>query len=431
MQRLNYNETNGIIIGPEFSRIFCEIILQSIDVSLKNKLSELKLTFKVDYEIYRYVDDYFIFFNDKKHSEIIKSELADALRLYKLHLNLAKERLFTKPIITEQTIARNKIAKFFKEVIYIDERWDKSAPKNEMDIVRLRVKPFKSNSIITKFKAIIQESGVGYPDVLNYALVSINKRLQYRTERFGNATLLQEAETETAQSMQELLVGVVEFCFFIFSVEPRVTFSIKLSSLIMQVLQLVRASGFTRVQRDTVYKSIYDNINSVLTKFKNHKYTELETVYLFQVMNELGRSYKASSSKLEEYFGINVDENPPHTANLNYFAIMGLLLYIGNDDQYSSLHTKLLTIINQKFQSSHQKGIKKLADTELFLLFTDVLSCPFIGEDDKKCIMKKCGIEENLGNLIEFYSKEKLCFTNWRMSNFARELDRKRGREVY
>lgn len=31
MRRMNYNETNGIVIGPEFSRIFAEIILQYID----------------------------------------------------------------------------------------------------------------------------------------------------------------------------------------------------------------------------------------------------------------------------------------------------------------------------------------------------------------------------------------------------------------
>ena len=31
VQKLNANETNGIIIGPEFSRIFAEIILQQID----------------------------------------------------------------------------------------------------------------------------------------------------------------------------------------------------------------------------------------------------------------------------------------------------------------------------------------------------------------------------------------------------------------
>ena len=31
MQKANYNETNGIIVGPEFSRVFAEIIMQAID----------------------------------------------------------------------------------------------------------------------------------------------------------------------------------------------------------------------------------------------------------------------------------------------------------------------------------------------------------------------------------------------------------------
>ena len=38
MQRLNYNETNGIVIGPEFSRIFAEIILQRVDKEVEKAL---------------------------------------------------------------------------------------------------------------------------------------------------------------------------------------------------------------------------------------------------------------------------------------------------------------------------------------------------------------------------------------------------------
>lgn len=34
MQRMNYNETNGILIGPEVSRIFSEIILQAVDAEV-------------------------------------------------------------------------------------------------------------------------------------------------------------------------------------------------------------------------------------------------------------------------------------------------------------------------------------------------------------------------------------------------------------
>ena len=53
MQGLNQKETNGIIIGPEFSRIFAEIILQAADVELERKLqNSANLVHKTHYEIF-------------------------------------------------------------------------------------------------------------------------------------------------------------------------------------------------------------------------------------------------------------------------------------------------------------------------------------------------------------------------------------------
>ena len=66
MQKMNYNETNGIVIGPEFSRIFAELILQKIDKNVEKELYKKKHKFKEDYDIYRYVDDFFVFYNDEK-----------------------------------------------------------------------------------------------------------------------------------------------------------------------------------------------------------------------------------------------------------------------------------------------------------------------------------------------------------------------------
>lgn len=72
MQLANYNETNGIVVGPEVSRIFAEIILQQIDINVLNYLQGKDLKIGEDYEIRRYVDDYFIFSNNLQCLEIIK-----------------------------------------------------------------------------------------------------------------------------------------------------------------------------------------------------------------------------------------------------------------------------------------------------------------------------------------------------------------------
>ena len=48
MQLAKYNETNGIVVGPEISRIFAEIILQQIDLNVLKKLEE-NYKYGVDY----------------------------------------------------------------------------------------------------------------------------------------------------------------------------------------------------------------------------------------------------------------------------------------------------------------------------------------------------------------------------------------------
>ena len=110
MQNLNYGETNGIIIGSEFSRIFAELILQQIDKTVYHELRKDGIIHKKDYEVFRYVDDYFVFYNDEATKETIQSVYKLELRKYKLYLNDSKAKLYDKPIITELSIAKQKIS---------------------------------------------------------------------------------------------------------------------------------------------------------------------------------------------------------------------------------------------------------------------------------------------------------------------------------
>ena len=96
MQSINYGETNGILIGPEFSRIFAELIFQKIDQTVELKLAQQKnIHLGRDYECYRYVDDYFLFFNDDKVKEIIMTLFRLELKEYKLGLSDAKPNSMT------------------------------------------------------------------------------------------------------------------------------------------------------------------------------------------------------------------------------------------------------------------------------------------------------------------------------------------------
>jgi hypothetical protein len=118
MQNLNHKETNGIVIGPEFSRVFAEIILQSVDVELVTKLAVREnLTHKVDYEIFRYVDDFFVFYNKESTQLKIFRDASGSSQVKKLSINTAKIKHYQKPIITEITIAKERISTLLNDEI--------------------------------------------------------------------------------------------------------------------------------------------------------------------------------------------------------------------------------------------------------------------------------------------------------------------------
>lgn len=80
MQHCNYNETNGIVVGPEMSRIFSEIILQDIDLKIIRDLKNDGFTLGKDYDIRRYVDDSFVFFNDYNCADKIKKIMKNVMK---------------------------------------------------------------------------------------------------------------------------------------------------------------------------------------------------------------------------------------------------------------------------------------------------------------------------------------------------------------
>jgi hypothetical protein len=62
MQRCNNNETNGIAIGPEVSRVFSEVIFQEIDrITIKELETSYELYHGKHFRVFRYVDDYIVF----------------------------------------------------------------------------------------------------------------------------------------------------------------------------------------------------------------------------------------------------------------------------------------------------------------------------------------------------------------------------------
>lgn len=61
LQSMNGSITNGIVVGPEFSRALAEILLQTIDNEVILELENLGYIRERTYNVSRYIDDIYIF----------------------------------------------------------------------------------------------------------------------------------------------------------------------------------------------------------------------------------------------------------------------------------------------------------------------------------------------------------------------------------
>jgi hypothetical protein len=79
-------QTIGIPIGPDTSHIVAEALATSVDVLFKEKFGRWPAGF-------RYVDDYYLFFEEQGEAERALADLSRALQEYELQLNFDKTRV--------------------------------------------------------------------------------------------------------------------------------------------------------------------------------------------------------------------------------------------------------------------------------------------------------------------------------------------------
>jgi hypothetical protein len=89
-------QTIGIPIGPDTSHIIAEAIATSLDLSLRTRLKQWPIGF-------RYVDDYFMFFQTMSECEEALAALARVLKDYELQLNFEKTKIASVSDISEDS----------------------------------------------------------------------------------------------------------------------------------------------------------------------------------------------------------------------------------------------------------------------------------------------------------------------------------------
>ena len=406
----NHGETNGIIIGPETSRIFSEIILQRIDIDTISNLKQDGLDLGRDYTVKRYVDDYFVFSKKEETCKKVFKKFKENLESYKLHINESKTNIYTTPFMTSLTIAKSETRSFINN--FIDQHIIQS--EEEKYTVICKGSPSKkANRLIQEFKQILFSNTTDYSGVAGIALSRICKKVHAIKN-------IASAGNTDRESIFNLIYILLELCFFILSMTPRV----RVTYLVIQIsaICLDLSKSLSYDHENNIKKKILDEsiLFLDLMIYDEKDDCKVESLNIITLLSTLGHEYLLAPQKLKFLY-----DKISSTHNFCYFETVTFLHYIKNNPQYKILKEEILV----KIETTIMRDRRAIESNTIHLLL-DCMSCPYILDKFKKklllVVLEQYDIPDK--NKINDFLKSlsKAWFTNWDSKiDLQRAIDKK------
>jgi hypothetical protein len=420
MRFSNYNETNGIPVGAEVSRIFAEIILQSVDVAILRKAKRSNLVFGIDYSIRRYIDDYVIFANTSQTLDVIQRAISDGLLTFNLHLNEQKTYTIPRPLQTRRSQiisgASPALNKFREAISKADLSLRLSLPK------KIREPKSLVRTFANDIKVACTNGEAGYEDVSPFIIASISNTLEMMIASFSSAPTEVRNDAELYAKVFDTLLSAL---FYFFTMHATVTTSYQVAKATILSVRFFKDSLPETAEH--IYERVRILIQDVVTNpsLASIAMTECVPIEMLNVIlasTELPPSYRTNVHDIRRRV---IDDE-----NVDYFSIISLLFYFGSTD--AGFITEVEDKLSKQFLPMATP--KKVSRDAHFLI--DLIACPFLS----KAFRRDCALVllEQLKVSNSCYSKLLVAeferfpwFVNWKQIDLLNHLRKKELRAVY
>lgn len=419
MQRCNYNETNGIVVGPEFSRIFAEIIFQDIDECVEAELKSCGLAAGINYDIRRYVDDYFVFARDGATLDVIEGTLRRHLERYKLYVNERKIDTQTRPFVSDLTLARDEIAEKLRHVSSILSQMVPAAEVGEMNRLGRSIR-----SSLGTIRLSVAKHDVEFANLSGW-LMSRLRRIIRRAIR----AVPDHTEVRSKEILGDVAVAALEAALYLCSVDLRVRTTYSLCQI---AVTLDRAKEIlSPEQNDLVSHLISDHITSLIRKkmvVAGEDFGRSDDVELANLL--ICGSHFVGEDFLTSSIVNDAINRMVGATRLTYFNYITLTFCMRKS---ISVYGNALTTVQDMARARVlDPNVDIMRDTEEYLIAVDYLSSPDVSAADKQLFYSKITNQKNLvkkstlSDLVDFVG-----FTDWTGVTVEHQLRRKELRPVY
>jgi hypothetical protein len=425
MQHSNYNETNGILVGSEVSRIFAEIILQKIDLNI---LSETKAAGVAaeSFTIRRYVDDFFVFADNMDTCDQIFAIARRQLDFYKLFVNEKKTLRSSRPFLSAVSLAKSLTKKLVAERVTAPTKDIIDPPDKVVDgqakrgTSRRRVSV--AGELIGELRQLVQSTGVDFGAVASYFLSAVARNLH----RYSFRLIASSMKNANSRAIEAHLVSLMDACFYAFVMDRRAYTCYLVCQIVIIVerieLRLAEQTGSAkRAGIDHLVRCIKDLVRS------GHGGVEVSNLVV--ALSAVSDSFDLSEFEVSGIIGAERRDQSYNVEGVDYFGLIAALRYIERNERYASLYQAILKAVVAKLDTVEDPSIF----CEKVLLFVDILTCPHVDADAKRAIAalmyERClgrpPKQDDAGRIVNYVAAN-LGFTEWtKRLTIERMLERK------
>lgn len=414
MQSANDLETHGIVIGPEVSRIFAEIILQEVDVRVERKLRETgsNLTHRENYEIRRFVDDYFIYCSSEEDADRIVTALGDELKHFKLYLNDAKRKDETTPLAAEKSVAKYQLKLAIERQVNVE---------CEDDSGRLPLLVTSVESLLLEYKGALLGAGLEHADLANYALVQIEFAFEQALHRWRRIAFGVDAPPITESDWAGLvrfISSIVDVSAAIFAGGVSASHSVKLARICHTALKFMEVAQMPQTLRAGVESKIESELVAQIRRPASNAEAPMHTLILLDALTPMRENGSLTDRALRNL--INLSDGSP-----NAIALLTVLRYCGNQNELAGLRSDIEKLAIDRAKDAFTSHA---LDTDATLLASALIDSPFQSMNFKRELIAKLQLP---GRPRPGGSALWASFFDWQVPDYYEALQNKRGGDVY
>ena len=438
----------GIVIGPEFSRIYAEIIMQQVDANCEAILERKGILLNRDYVFYRYVDDGFLFCNTLQVKDLFNTTYGSLLGQYGLKRGKKKMHFYNqRPFLENLTAGKLELKKLIEEKF--QNRLETFIGFKKVQQELYDTPTFLDyKSFVQSVRSIICTYRFEYKAVMSYVLGVISNHLASLLRDFNNlykqysqaeyygeiSNYGKDIKDKYERDFVDFLENLVEVLFYFYSCDPRMSTSTKIVSIINQLQLFVRGKyQFEYGDWSIRFRnSVIDTLDAAITEQTQSLFAEISrsTVSLIEVLNFL---------ELQKCMSVALQIHPRRLNDmligkedlLNFFTVSQLMHFFKNDERYADLKSKLIDWIERKVSLLYEQT--NISDTEAVLTFFEFLCCPWVEAKQKERIIdgfNRFDQQEKM-SILSCATKQRDLFVKWRDYSILEEMQHINNTEVY